>query len=82
MPIDFTKAVTEKEAGYPHLEIESVQETVYGIIVNWVCPYIGFGQLHVWAGEDEKFHADTESMSDEFVSAVFRELVKQMVREG
>ena len=82
MPIDFTKADAEMEAGYPHLEIDSVQDAIHGIIVNWVCPYIGFGQLHIWAGEDEKLHADTERMSNEFVSAVFREPVKQMVREG
>ena len=81
MPIDFDKAREEREAGYPHLEIDGVYEATYGIGVEWHCPHIGFGQLVVWAGRDNKLHADSESMSDEFVSAVFRELVKQMVRE-
>ena len=82
MPIDFDKAREEKEAGYPRLEIDGVYETTYGICVKWCCPYIGFGQLVVWAGRDGKLHADTESMSDDFVLAVFRELVKHLVREG
>lgn len=80
MPIDFDKAREEKEACFPHLEIERVYEATYGIGIEWCCTNIGFGILRIWPGRDGKLHADTESMSDEFVLAVFREVIKQMVR--
>lgn len=81
MAIDVNKANEERKAGYPHLTIVSVYEATYGIGIEWCCQNIGFGTLHVWPGRDGKLHADTECMSNEFVMAVFRELVKQIVRE-
>ena len=78
MPIDFSKAQEERKAGYPHLVIDGVYGAEGGLVVEWVCPNIGFGQLTLWAEDDEKLHADTEGMSTDFVSAVFRELFKQM----
>ena len=80
MPIDFSKAQEERKDGYPHLVIDGVYGARNGFIIEWVCPNIGFGQLTLWA-EDRKLHADTEGMGDDFVAAVFRELLNQM-KEG
>lgn len=76
---DFSKAKEEQKAGYPHLVIDSVCGA--GLEIGWVCPNIGFGQLTLWAEDDGKLYVDTEGMEDDFVAAVFRELLKQM-KEG
>lgn len=64
MPIDFSKAHEEMEAGYPHLEIDSVQDAIHGIVINWVCPYIGFGQFcQLWMEEEVATGKDGEKIT-------------------
>lgn len=81
MPIDLSKAQEERKAGYPHLVIDGVYGADGGLVIEWVCSNIGFGQLTLWAENDGKLHADTECMGVDFVKAVFRELLRQMKEE-
>ena len=54
-----------------------------GFTIGWVAPKIGFGEITVWTGdEDKKLHVDTECMSDEFVGLVLSKIVPFTVREG
>lgn len=80
--MDYSKADEQIKNGFPDLEILSVEGISNGFIINWGCRYIGFGQLTFWVDKDNRMHTDTEGMSEKFVTAVFRELLKQVVREG
>ena len=80
MSIDFNKAQEEIEAGYPHLVIDGVYKTKNGLVIEWECSNIGFGQLTLRA-EDRKLYAYTEHMGNDFVKTVFRELLNQIIYE-
>lgn len=81
--IDFNKAKEEIQNGFPNLGIDSFMFGPNEITINWFCANIGFGQLCLYRKDDDVDHlyAQTEGMSKEFVSAVFREILKQIIIE-
>ena len=72
----------ECNLGYPNLEVEKLIKTPDGFYIEWCDAALGWGEMYAEVKDDGKMHVDTECMSDDFVSAVFREIVKSFVREG
>lgn len=53
-----------------------------GFTIKWDAPKLGFGEITIWIGDDEKLHVDTECMSNEFVALVLSKIVPFLKIEG
>ncbi len=50
-----------------------------GLSLEWGAKGIGFGQIHLYVGEDGKLHADTEMMSRHFLRSLLLRLADEIV---
>ena len=60
----------------------SIHADYRGFTVSWTASRIGFGDMTVWIGDDQKVHMDTECMSNEYASLVLSKLPEFMVIVG
>ena len=52
-----------------------------GFGIDWSCD-LGWGQLELYWGDDDKIHADTECMGKNFVKQVLTKLIDELVIDG
>ncbi len=53
-----------------------------GVIIQWGCKGVGFGEVALYLDKDNTLKLDTECMNDKFIEALFQALRKNVQRVG